>query len=208
MAEGEPMKKTLYLKFILAYFIFGFFGFVVIATFVSSMTLEHLKREKADSLYREAILIANTYASDLYSNQTSMETVKDQIDALDTYLNASIWIINPSGRIILDSDSPISIDNTVVVENFDPTITSGSYYTVGTFFDSFKSWSAETNLLSLTQMEFLKNINPTGINTTSMTTPATLYHLIAKYIKDCNRRFVATSPDNVPSGIQLSRVIS
>lgn len=30
----------------------------------------------------------------------------------------------------------------------------------GTFFDSFKSWSAETNLLSLTQMEFLKNINP------------------------------------------------
>ena len=139
MAEGEPMKKTLYLKFILAYFIFGFFGFVVIATFVSSMTLEHLKREKADSLYREAILIANTYASDLYSNQTSMETVKDQIDALDTYLNASIWIINPSGRIILDSDSPISIDNTVVVENFDPTITSGSYYTVGTFFDSFKT---------------------------------------------------------------------
>ena len=27
------MRKTLYLKFLLAYFIFGFFGFVVVATF-------------------------------------------------------------------------------------------------------------------------------------------------------------------------------
>lgn len=50
------MRKTLYLKFVLGYLIFGFFGFLVVATFVSSMTLEHLKREKADSLYKEATL--------------------------------------------------------------------------------------------------------------------------------------------------------
>lgn len=40
------MRKTLYLKFVLGYLIFGFFGFLVVATFVSSMTLEHLKRER------------------------------------------------------------------------------------------------------------------------------------------------------------------
>lgn len=38
------MRKTLYLKFILAYLIFGFFGFVVVATFVSSLTLDHVKK--------------------------------------------------------------------------------------------------------------------------------------------------------------------
>ena len=63
------MRKTLYLKFVLGYLIFGFFGFLVVATFVSSMTLEHLKREKADSLYKEATLIANTYASDYIQQQ-------------------------------------------------------------------------------------------------------------------------------------------
>lgn len=47
------MRKTLYLKFLLAYFIFGFFGFVVVATFVNNMTFEHLKREKSDALYKE-----------------------------------------------------------------------------------------------------------------------------------------------------------
>ncbi|MCD7725362.1 MAG: ATP-binding protein [Clostridiales bacterium] len=138
------MRKTLYLKFILAYIIFGLFGFVVVATFVSNMTMDHLKKETADSLYKEATLIANTYASDLYNNETSLETVKAQLDALDTYLNATIWIINPSGRMILDSSSPVDVENEVVVENFDPTITAGSYYTVGNFFDTF-----DENMLSV-----------------------------------------------------------
>ena len=103
------MRKTLYLKFLLAYFIFGFFGFIIVATFVNSMTLEQLKREKADALYKEATLIANTYASDLYNNETSLDTVKKQLDALDTYLSASLWIINPSGRMVLDSNAPLDI---------------------------------------------------------------------------------------------------
>lgn len=131
------MRKTLYLKFILGYIIYGFFGFIVVATFVSSMTLEHLKRERADALYKEATLIANTYASDLYNSETSLDTVKRQLDALDTYLSANIWIINPSGRMVLDSSAPVDLENEVVIENFDPTITASSYYTIGTFFDTF-----------------------------------------------------------------------
>ena len=131
------MRKTLYLKFCLAYLIFGVFGFIVVATFVSNMTLEHLKREKAEALYKEATLVANTYASDLYNNEVSLDTVKRQLDAIDIYLDSTIWIINPSGRLILDSSVPIDVENEVVVENFDPTITTGSYYTTGTFFDSF-----------------------------------------------------------------------
>lgn len=131
------MKKTLYLKFCLAYLIFGIFGFVVIAVFISGLTLEHLRREKADALYREATLIANTYASDLYDNNTSLDTVKKQLDALDTYLDARIWIMNPSGRMILDSRKPVNVENEIIIDNFDPTITVGSYYIIGDFFQSF-----------------------------------------------------------------------
>lgn len=131
------MRKTLYLKLILAYIIFGLFGFVVVATFVSDMTINHLTKEKADSLYREATLIANTYATDLYNSEASLEAVKAQLDALDTYLDATIWIINPSGRMVLDSSVPVDVENEVVIEDFDPTITAGSYYTEGNFFQAF-----------------------------------------------------------------------
>lgn len=138
------MRKTLYLKLILAYIIFGLFGFVVVATFVSNMTMDHLKKEKADALYREATLIANTYATDLYNNETALETVKTQLDALDTYLDATLWIINPSGRMVLDSSSPLDVENEIVIENFDPTVTEGSYYTIGNFFQTF-----DENMLSV-----------------------------------------------------------
>lgn len=132
------MRKTLYLKFVLGYLIFGFFGFLVVATFVSSMTLEHLKREKADSLYKEATLIANTYASDLYSSNVSLEEVKKQLDALSTYLSSQIWIINPSGRIIMTTETPLDVNHESRVENFDSTITADSFYTVGDFFGCFQ----------------------------------------------------------------------
>ena len=131
------MRKTLYLKFILAYIIFGVFGFIMVATFVSNMTYEQLKREKSEQLYNEATLIANTYAADLYNSTTSLDTVKKQLDALDVYMDAVIWIINPSGRMIIDSSKPLNLDEEVVVEGFDPTITASGYYTTGNFIGSF-----------------------------------------------------------------------
>ncbi|MBQ2935401.1 MAG: HAMP domain-containing protein [Lachnospiraceae bacterium] len=133
------MRKTLYLKFLLAYLIFGIFGFIVVATFVDNMTMEHLKRERADSLYKEATLIANTYAADLYDNETSLDTVKKQLDALDAYLSATLWIINPSGRMILSSDAPLDLESETVISDFDPTITGSSHYTIGNFFNSFEA---------------------------------------------------------------------
>lgn len=131
------MKKTLYLKFILAYVIFGIFSFIIVTTFVPSMTKEHLIREKADSLYSEATLIANTYANGLYTSETDLETVKSQIDSLAVYLGSEIQIINPSGRLVLDSDKPVNVEEVVMIEHFDPTITNGSYYVVGDFFGNF-----------------------------------------------------------------------
>ncbi len=132
------MNKTLYLKFILAYVIFGIFGFIIITTFVPSMTSEHLIRERASALYSEAALIADTYASGLYTNDISLETVKTQLDTLSVYLNSTIGIINPSGRMVLSTDSPLNVEDVVIIEDFDPTITAGSYYNVGNFFDSYE----------------------------------------------------------------------
>ncbi|MCM1063198.1 MAG: ATP-binding protein [Eubacterium sp.] len=132
------MRKTLYLKFILAYVIFGIFSFIIMTTFVPSMTMEHLVREKAENLYAEATRIANTYANGLYTSETDLETVKTQLDSLAIYLESVIRIINPSGRLVMDTETPINVEEVVMIEEFDPTVTSGSYYMVDHFFDSFE----------------------------------------------------------------------
>ena len=133
------MRKTLYLKFVLAYFIFGVFSFIIVTTFVPNMTKEHLVREKAENLYAEATRIAGTYANGLYTSETDLETVKTQLDSLAIYLNSTIRIINPSGRLVLDTNTELNVEEVVIIEDFDPTVTSGSYYIVDDFFGSFES---------------------------------------------------------------------
>ena len=131
------MRRTLYLKFILAYVIFGLFGFAVVATFISGMISDYLTKTHGESMYKTSIRIANTYASALYSSETSLDTVKNQLDALALYTGDTIWIINPSGTMVLDSSAAIDVDNQHIVNGFDPTVTGGSYYTIGDFFGSF-----------------------------------------------------------------------
>ena len=128
------MRKALYFKFILAYLIFAFFGFFMIATFGASMIRNQVVQHEADALYKEANRIANSYASDLYTNRAALDTVMQQLDFLDDYLSAEIWIINPSGLIVLDSTEPIEVSNPPTVEGFDSTVYTGKYYSVGDFF--------------------------------------------------------------------------
>ncbi len=132
------MRKALYFKFILAYLIFAFFGVFMIATFGATMIRNQIVQHEADALYKEANRIANTYASDLYTNRAALDTVKQQLDFLDDYLSSDIWIINPSGLIVLDSSSPIEVENPVTVEGFDSTVYAGKFYSVGDFFGFFE----------------------------------------------------------------------
>ena len=126
------------MKFLIAYVLFAVFGFIAVATIVQSMTFEYCRRNRAESLYREATMIANTYAADLYNSETSLESVQKELTALSEYLEAIIWIINPSGRLVTDSSVVLNATEETVVEGFDPTVTAGAYYTTGTFFDAFE----------------------------------------------------------------------
>ena len=130
------MKKTLYLKFVLAYVIFGIFGLIILATFVPNLTKQHLVREKAQYLYSEATVLSKSYASDLYTYETSLEDAKRQLDTLAVFLGSTIQIINPSGRVVLNTATPINVENPVIIQDFDPAVLGNSYYVVDNFFGS------------------------------------------------------------------------
>jgi signal transduction histidine kinase len=131
------MKRTIYLKFLIAYVLFAVFGFIAVGTVISNMTMEHCRRARAESLYSEATQIANTYATDLYNSDTTISRVQTQLIDLSRYMQATIWIINPSGRLVIDSSRVLDENTEVVVDGFDPTVTGGTYYTVGDFFGTF-----------------------------------------------------------------------
>ena len=132
------MRKTLYLKFILAYILFAFFGFFTVATFVSRLTYEYCLRSTSRDMHREASRIADTYAVDLYNSEISLDTVQKQMESLSYFMDTEIWIINPSGRMVVNSANAPDPEQEIMVEGFDPTVTQKNFYTIGTFFDSFE----------------------------------------------------------------------
>ena len=148
------MKRTLYLKFILAYLLFGLFGFIVVATFITSMIGENVRSRHASSLYTEATVLANSYAADLFSTEISRSAVERELNAVAAYIGAKIRIIDPSGRIVISSGSipgiPASAagsgsvngasgaaDGAARLEGFDPSAFTVNYYTEDSFFNSF-----------------------------------------------------------------------
>lgn len=131
------MRRTLFVKFLLAYIIFGCFGFIAVATVSSALTLDHETKRTAEQYYREASTIAKTYASDLYNNQITIEDAYSQLNALSAYLDADIWIVNPSGTVVVTSGKLPDIANPQIIEGFDPSVTSSSYYVNSTFFEQY-----------------------------------------------------------------------
>lgn len=130
-------KRTLYLKFILTYLIFGVLSFITVSTLTSELTKNYLTKNQAASLYKEATLISNKYASYFYSNKFSKDDVIAQLDAIDTLTNSSIWIVNSNGEVLYNSRETIDPDNPVVIKDFNPII-GNEYYTVGDFYGFFK----------------------------------------------------------------------
>ncbi|MCR4891935.1 MAG: HAMP domain-containing histidine kinase [Lachnospiraceae bacterium] len=132
------MRRTLYLKFLAAYLLFGLLSVLTVVTFVSDMILEHLTREEADSLYREAAFVASNYAVQIYNDDERVkEAATSQLKAVDTYISATVWVIRNSGKVLFSSRGDVDKENPPVYGNFDPT-ESGSYYMTGDFYGAFQ----------------------------------------------------------------------
>ena len=131
------MRRTLYLKFLLIYVLFGIAAVTVIATFTSRRTLQHLTDRTAASLYREASLIASNYAVQIYDKDESAKVRAEmQLKAIDTYISAEIWIINNSGKVLFDSRQKIDNHKAPVYSSFNPAV-SGGFYMTGDFYGAF-----------------------------------------------------------------------
>ena len=129
------MKRTLYLKLLAGYLLFGLLGFFIIATFTYHVTYNHFQKKEAAALYRESAQISSSYAENYFSHALSLEELETQLSALDTYLGADIWIIDPKGSIILNTGAPAQ--DTEFISDFDIMDFGNRYYQIGNFYDYF-----------------------------------------------------------------------
>lgn len=133
------MRNKLYIKFIICYVILGVLGFFVIATLGSKMIEQTLIQRNADALYKEATSIASTQAASYYKKKSSLAEIYDNLSALSRYQDAEIWMMNPSGFLLINTSEDLNVDDPEHLENFDPAAFTRGYYSIGRFFDHFSA---------------------------------------------------------------------
>ena len=96
------MKKTLYLKFILAYALFGLLGFIAISTIGSRLIQGHLERRISEQIYREANTISFDNTVRYRTATYNLINIYNNLASLAAYQDAQIWMLNQHGDILLD----------------------------------------------------------------------------------------------------------
>ncbi len=132
------MKKRIFLKFLIAYFVCALVSFLCVTIFCSALAEKHLIKTKAEALYSEISSLAQGRVGTSYlKTDVSSEDVYTNLCALATYQSAEFWLLNSNGDILIDTSAPYSEDSIKSIPNFDPSELESRYYQVGNFFGMF-----------------------------------------------------------------------
>lgn len=132
------MKKTLYLKFILAYAVFGLLGFIAISTIGSRLIQDHLEHRISEQIYREANTISFDDTVRYRTATYNLASIYNNLSSLAAYQDAQIWMMNQQGDILLDTAQDEPYETPLGLKSFDPLTWGSSYYRTGNFFGYFQ----------------------------------------------------------------------
>lgn len=131
------MKKRLYLKLLIGYVIFGILGFILVSTFSSHYTYEYIEDTEVDRLYKEANMIASTYASNYFNEDITVDDLHDSLTTLSTYLSSEIWVMNTDGDILINSNASVDMDHLTHIDGFNVADFGSKYYATGSFYNYY-----------------------------------------------------------------------
>ncbi|MBR5509001.1 MAG: HAMP domain-containing histidine kinase [Lachnospiraceae bacterium] len=135
------MQISLNVKFGLCYLLFAISSFLCISFITSHMMQQNAVETKASAFYQEGLYLADQYVGNYFvepENRKNLSAVQSQINSLNVYLNAQIWLISRDGQLILDSENARISNAPVQIPGFNSVLPKGRYYTTGDFFGMFQ----------------------------------------------------------------------
>lgn len=132
------MKRLLSLKFIISFLLMILITFLFTSTAGSFLAERMILKNESTRIYNMASSIAAHQAANYYKNGASLSDLYDNLKTLSSIEGVDIWVLNPSGTILLNTDRSMN-DQSETLENFDPIHLGNSYYSVGDFFGYFSN---------------------------------------------------------------------
>lgn len=98
------MKKSLKFKYIFSYLVIALFTLILLNTYGHSAIYNKLIEYEKEKLYEEAELITKEYIPNISILDTADATLLKHFHSMETLTNMRVWLVAPSGSIIMDSN--------------------------------------------------------------------------------------------------------
>lgn len=131
------MKRTLYPKLAAIWLVFCLLSFTSVATIASTLLEKHLTKNKTESMYREANVLAAGRLAQSYGKKTPIQDVYTNLLALASYQSVRICLLDQQGKVLIDTEDGCDPAKLRQLDAFDPAVLAGNYYQTGNFFDYF-----------------------------------------------------------------------
>ena len=132
------MKRRLYGRLVIVFLFYALASFLLISVVTSQLMYREAERNEAEKLHREAILVSANYVVAYYSNASTLQELSTHLKTLDSYLEGEIWVIDRSGKILIDSSEDTALPSEeVVIHDFNPADFGSVYYITGDFYGHF-----------------------------------------------------------------------
>lgn len=132
------MKRSLLLKYLIAYILVSATALVLIFTVGSKLIYNRIIDGTSRRLYSEINRVANDASMKRISDEESLQQTMSMLETLADYEDARILYITETGTVLLDTAQDTDSTKHPVIEGFDPLALGSNYYTTGNFFGYFE----------------------------------------------------------------------
>lgn len=136
------MKRRLYIKILLGYFLFGVIAFLIVCTFTQHMVTRYLIQHNKEEMNRECNLLSSGYTESYLDSSITLEEMQTHYASMSGYLDSEIWMIDSSGHLLIDSSDASVSQNAArqkysVIPEFNISDFGNNYYMTGHFYGQF-----------------------------------------------------------------------
>lgn len=130
------MKSTLYLKFVILYIVFAFLSIFTVSTLSTHLFFRQEEEHISVLLSGEANALATDCLPDYFAKKIDQTAVLDRLELIRTYTDCSIWLVDPSGNVIMSSDLKFTAAPKTI-RYFDPDEAVSAPHLIGSYHDYF-----------------------------------------------------------------------
>ncbi|CCJ32710.1 sensor histidine kinase [Caloramator australicus] len=115
------MKKSLFAKLIITYFVILAISFSLVAIFLSQWFYNYSVNQKAATLIKQGTVLKDI-VSDYFDRKISKKKLKDELLLIDRLVNARIWVVDKYGYIYAYTEPTIDYEKQLTFTEFQDVI--------------------------------------------------------------------------------------